>query len=119
MRTRTQENGTKRTYQRICHHRNKGSCRPHIISSTQSSNQNTGPVIDTTRLKFVYTVGKESGSQAIMVCFKCEWGRSAELGNKGGREADHLNYGMNDKEGDTSNVTADERIERSSLHRCG
>jgi len=59
MRTKTQKNGTNRTYQRIRRHPNKRSCMPHIISSIQSSNQDTGPVIDTKGLKFA---GKESGS---------------------------------------------------------
>jgi len=111
MRTKIQKNRTKRTYQRIRCHPNKRSCRPHIISSTWSSNQNTGPVIDTTCLNFAYMVGKESGSHeenksyVIMVRFRGGWCHSPELVGKGGREAE---CGIDDKEVDTREVAVDE-----------
>ena len=34
-----------------------------------------------------------------------------------GREAEDVNCGINEKEGDTREVAVDERIERSSFHR--
>jgi len=56
-------------------------------------------------------VSKESGFHAIMVSFKCEWRHSAELGDKGGREADDVNFEITDKEVDAREVTVGERID--------
>jgi len=88
------------------------------ISSMRSCNQNTGPTIDTNRLKFVVIIGKDNGSfednSVILSIFLriLDAGGVPDVGpgDTGGIEEESSSCGMKDIVGDVKEPKANEPV---------